>query len=54
MGSCKTAAVNAGTSSSGEAVVGELSADQAFVLKQAIARIEDAHSEEGVRSREDG
>ena len=54
MGSCNTAAVNAGTGSSGEAGLGELSADQAFVLKQAIARIADAHSEEGVRSREDG
>jgi len=49
-----TAAVNAGTGSSGEAGVGELSSDQAFVVKQATARIVDAHNMEGVRSREDG
>ena len=49
-----TAAVNAGTGSSGEAGVGELSSDQAFVVKQATARIVDAHNMKGVRSREDG
>ena len=47
-----TAAVNAGTGSSGDAGVGELSSDQALVEKQAKASSVDAHTIKGVRRRE--
>jgi len=44
--------VNAGTGSSGDAGVGELSSDQALVEKQAKASSVDAHNIKGVRRRE--